>query len=134
MAISCNTILYRAVLRSSWFDPDDQTKVKPEAFFRRPPRQKDNVRDPQDEDGLSLFRADKISPDDCIREFRRCFGVVSLHVGTLMDLGLTVIEDERDPRKLLVTNLPFENPGTALGEKLVGDVSDTARIVKRHRP
>ena len=61
--------------------------------------------------------------------FNPCYGVVSLHVGRLLDLGLNVIEDDQDVRKVLVTNLPYENPDSADDEKLVGDVARTARTV-----
>ena len=75
-----------------------------------------------------------MNADECISQFSKCFGVVSLHVGSLLDLGLAVIEDPQDRRKALITNLPFENPGTAEGEKLAGDVASIARIVKKHKP
>lgn len=119
MALPCNAILYRLVLRSGWFDPDDPLRVQPDAFFKRP----------TDVDGLSVFRADQIGIDECLCQLK-CFGAVSLHVGTLRDLGLEVIEDNADGRKALITNLPFENPGNAQEEKLAGDVARTSRIVR----
>lgn len=130
MAIPCNETLYRVVLRRGWFDPDDPSRVQPDAFFRRSPDEKEGVRDPKDADGLSLFRAERATVEECMGELK-CFGVVSLHVGTLLDLGLNVIEDKADNRKALITNLPFENPGNAEDEKRVGDVARSARIVKR---
>jgi hypothetical protein len=45
-----------------------------------------------------------------------------------------VIEDPQDSRKALITDLPFENPGTAESEKLAGDVAKIARIVKKQKP
>jgi hypothetical protein len=134
VAISCSTILCQAILRKTWFDPDDQAKIKADAFFRRRPEQREGGRDPRDEDGLSLFLADQVTPDDCISQFKRCFGVVSLHVGRLLDLGLRVIEDAQDHKKVLITNLPFETAGTAEEEKLAGEVAHAARIVKKHKP
>jgi hypothetical protein len=44
------------MLKRSWFDPDDDSAVQPDAFFRRPAVEKDGVKNPRDEDGLSLFR------------------------------------------------------------------------------
>ena len=132
MPISCKTILFRAILRNGWFDPDNLTAVNADAFFRRPPIETEGVRNPRDEDGLSLFRADRIDPDGCIDEFSRCFGIVSLHAGTLMDFGLRIVEDNEDSRKVLITNLPYENPGTPEAEKLAGDVAKSARIVRRN--
>ncbi len=131
MAIPCNAILYRAVLKKSWFDRDNPSLVQPEAFFRRAPEEKDGVRLAKDEDGLSLFLADKISAEECRAEFKTCFGVVSLHVGTLLDLGITIVADAQDDRKVLATNLPFENPLNADEEKLAGDAAKTARVVLR---
>lgn len=131
MSVACNTILYRAILRKAWFDPDSRSAVKPEAFFRRRPSEKDGQWYPRDEDGLSLFRAEKISAEECMKEFGTCFGIVSLHSGRLKDLGLNIVLDDQDSRKVLVDNLPFENPGDADQEKLVGDVAVSARIVIR---
>jgi len=50
-----------------------------------------------------------------------------------MDLGLTVIQDDQDHRKVLITNLPFEAPGTDAGEKIAGDVARIARIIRSRR-
>ena len=133
MPIPCSTILYRAILRRAWFDPDDPASVKADAFFRRRPEEKGGVRNPKDEDGLSLFKALHIDPEACMAEFSRCYGIVSLHAGTLMDLGLELVDDNQDTRKVLVCNLPFENPNDALAEKLAGDVAKSARIVRPAR-
>lgn len=42
------------------------------------------------------------------------------------------IDDAEDDRKVLITNLPYENPENADEEKLVGEVAAPARVV--HRP
>ena len=120
----CETIVYRALLRGSWIDPDDTTAVKPEAFFRKA----------SDHDGLSVSRADACAIDDVIKSFNTCFGVASLHVGRLKDLGLTVEPDSLDRTKLLITNLPYENDGSAEAEFIVGQVAKTARLAKILRP
>ena len=119
MHLPCSTILYRAITRSGWLDPDDGS-VKPEAFFRR---------DPQDQNGLSLFRADRVTAKECLATFRKNYGIVSLHVGKLRDFGLTVTSDASDDSKALVVDLPFENPETADDEKLAGDVAKSARKI-----
>jgi len=131
VAIPCSTILYRAVLRNTWFD--DQTGIKADAFFRRPPTTLKGKHYPGDDDGLSVFLADQITPENCAATFSKCFGIVSLHTGHLQDLGLLVIEDQEDRRKALIINLPFENPGTAEAEKLAGDVAKIARIVTKQK-
>lgn len=60
--------------------------------------------------------------------------MASLHVGRLVDLGLTVISVPQDARQALKTNLPFENPGTAEEERLAGDTAKGARIVAKCKP
>ncbi len=133
MSIPCNTILYRVILKRGWFDPDDESSVKPEAFFRRAPTEKDGEHNPRDENGLSLFREDRVSAKESMAAFNRCYGVVSLHVGSLLDLGLRIVLDEENLDKVLIENLPYENPGTAVAERLAGDVAESARIVVRNR-
>jgi len=70
-----------------------------------------------------------IRQEECIESFNRCFGLATVHVGTLRDLGLEVIYDVEDSRKVLITNLPYERPAEAAAEKLVGDVAKTARVI-----
>lgn len=130
----CNTVVYRTIRRKEWFDPDNDLPVKAEAFMRRRPKVKpDGTPDSMDEDGLSVYDSLFMNVDACIADpnCRRGFGVASLHVGTLRDLGLTVIRDPEDDKKLLITDVPFENPGTADEEALLDDVADSARIVSR---
>lgn len=116
----------------SWTDPDNENQIKPEAFFRRAPIVKDGaIVCPRDQDGLSVFRGDKITADECADQFGTCFGVVTVHAGTLRDLGLEIIADPEDDRKALITNLPFENPGDPAQEFLIGRVADSARVVLR---
>jgi hypothetical protein len=50
-------------------------------------------------------------------------------VGLLRDLGLEIIQDPEDAGKLLITNLPFENPHQAEAERLAGRVAAHARLV-----
>jgi len=120
----CGTIAYRLILKPAWLDPDDESRVKAAAFMRRNPR---------DADGLSLFDSYRVDMQACIEGCRSCDGVVTLHVGTLLDLGLTVIRDPEDSTKILVTNMPFENPNDAAQESLLDSVADSARIAKRCR-
>ena len=102
MAISCSTILYRAILKRSWLDPDNRSRLKADAFFRRPPRKKGGEVDPGDHDGLSVFIAsDQVTPEYCAGKFKICQGVASLHAGRLLDLGLTIADDVSDSTKAL---------------------------------
>lgn len=63
-----------------------------------------------------------------IRENRRCFGVATLHVGTMRDMGLSVIWDPADSRKVLIVDMPLENPNDASQEELLDRVALSARI------
>ena len=79
----CSTIVYRAILRNTWFDPDDATKMKGEAFMRRPPKLLGNGEtDPKDSNGLSVFDSYRIGQQACIESFNSCEGIATLHVGT----------------------------------------------------
>jgi hypothetical protein len=129
----CNTIIYRTVRRKDWFDPDDATRIKDAAFMRRREKRDPDgaITDPMDQDGLSLYDSFHIEARACIEEELSCHGLVTLHVGTLRDLGLTVIRDDQNHRKVLITNMPFENPEDAADEALLDAVADSARIMIR---
>ena len=132
--LPCSTIAYRVIRRKTWLDPDNDLRVKAEAFMRRPPKTLPaGVIDPMDEDGLSVYDSFRMNVEDCVNDTLSGHGIVSLHVGTLRDFGLTVIRDNADGRKLLITNLPFENPNDADEERLLDDVAESARIIARQR-
>lgn len=129
----CNTVIYRTVRRKDWFDPDDQSRVKDAAFMRRRPKRDadGHIIDPMDADGLSLYDSFHIDARACIEEELSCHGLVTLHVGTLRDLGLTVVRDDQNFRKVLITDMPFENPEDPAQEALLDAVADSARIHTR---
>ena len=130
----CGTIVYRLILRKAWLDPDSDTKVKAEAFMRRRPRKLESGDvDPKDADGLSVFDSYRIGSQACIETCNSCEGIATLHVGTLLDHGLTVIRDPEDFRKILIKNMPFENPNDAAQERLLDSVAESARIAVRCR-
>jgi hypothetical protein len=119
-----------------WFDPDDNRRVKSEAFMRRRPKNKaDGSIDAMDQDGLSLFDSFHMNVGACVEDqsTRSGHGLASLHVGKLRELGLTVVRDPEDYRKVLITNIPFENPNDKDQEALLDAVADSARIALRHR-
>lgn len=126
--------MYRTIRRKDWFDPDDDSRTKAEAFMRRRPRVKaDGANDPGDDDGLSVYDSFRIERRACIESELSCHGIVTLHAGTIRALGLTVIRDPSDDRKILISNMPLENPGDAAQEALLDAVADTARIVEKCR-
>jgi hypothetical protein len=106
-----------------------------EAFARRHPKFGDDgqVIDPGDDDGLSVFDSARIDQQICLRESRSCFGLASLHVGTLRDLGLMVVRHAQDARKVLIVNMPLESPATADEETLLESVAKKSRIALRQR-
>jgi hypothetical protein len=132
----CNTIVFRVLRVKQWIDPDDDRRVKSEAFMRRKPRTLDNGHlDPGDDDGLSVFDSFHMNIQACRADegSRSGHGIASLHVGTLRSLGLEVIRDPQDQRKVLITNMPFENPNEAAQEALLDRVADSARIASSER-
>jgi hypothetical protein len=100
---------------------------------RRPRVKADESADPGDDDGLSVWDSFHIGRGECIENELSCHGVATLHVGTLRDLGLNVIRDPADGRKLLISNMPLENPNDPAQEALLDAVADTARIAERRR-
>jgi hypothetical protein len=108
--------------------------VKAEAFMRRRPRiKKDGSADPGDDDGLSLFDSYHVTFDECIEAELSCYGAVSLHAGKLRALGLSVIRDPEDHRKMLVPDMPLTNPNDPVQEALLDAVAQSAKIVCRRR-
>ena len=60
-----------------------------------------------DQDGLSIYDSFHVDMDGCVGEVRSGHGLATIHVGTIRDLGLTVIRDPQDQRKFLITDIPF---------------------------
>lgn len=100
---------------------------------RRPKPRSDGTQDPGDDDGLSVYDSFLIQPHACMEDSESCYGLASLHVGTLRDLGLNVIRDPTDDRKILVTDMPLTNPGEASQEQLLEAVAVSARITCRYK-
>lgn len=113
--LPCSAIVYRAMLRKKWIDPISGT-VLPAAFMRRPP--------PQDEDGLSV---DIVSPASCASPFKQCYGVGSLHVGKVRDLGLDVQVDAAPHAN--ITELPRKEEDAARAEWLASQLAKQARLI-----
>jgi len=86
-----------------------------------------------DTGGLSLFDASRIDAQACIEQENSCHGLSTLHVGTLRDFGLSIIRDPENTLKVLVVNVPYENPGTVEEEAMLDMVADSARIQQRCR-
>jgi hypothetical protein len=113
--LPCSAIVYRAMARRGWID-SVQHEILAAAFMRREP--------PQDELGLSV---DIESPASCRTRLRKCYGVVSLHVGRVRYVDLDVIPDE--PPHANIVGLPRGSEDRAKAEKLAGELVKQARIV-----
>jgi hypothetical protein len=130
----CETIVYRQIRRKDWYDPDDDSKVMAEAFMRRrPTNRKDGTMDLGDDDGLSVYDSFCIQRKACMEDSDSCHGLATLHVGTLRNLGLNVIRDSTDNRKILITNMPLTNPNDEQHETLLESVARSARIAVRYK-
>lgn len=130
----CATIVFRQIRRKEWFDPDDDTKVLADAFMRRRPRQRaDGSVDEGDVDGLSVYDSFRIQKQACIEDCLSCHGLATLHVGTLRNLGLTVVRDPMDQRKVLITDMPLTNSNDERQETLLENVARSARVAAKFR-
>ena len=113
--LDCGHIVFRALLKKGWIDHVTKS-VMPGAFFRRPA--------PRDPDGLSV---DTDSPQSCVANLSTIFGVASLHVGRVRDLGLEVVPDEETHAN--VVGLPYADDDRARAEFLASRLAREARLV-----
>jgi hypothetical protein len=100
---------------------------------RRPRIRQDGTHDPGDNDGLSVYDSFLIQPHACMEDSESCHGLATLHVGTLRNLGLNVVRDPIERNKILITDMPFINPGDDAQETLLEGVSKSARIACRYK-
>jgi hypothetical protein len=117
--LNCAVLVFRAMARKQWIDP--QTKsVLPAAFVRRPP--------PQDGDGLSV---DIQSAASCASALNKCHGVASLHVGRTRDLELDIVIDKAPHAN--ITGVPRPEEDQANAERLASQLARQARVVPPER-
>lgn len=102
--LSNETILYRAITRKRWIDPDTKA-VDAEAFQLRFLQKKEKY-----ETGLSAA----LKPEDTYNRLKTCYGVICFTVGDLRELGLDAIQDKFD--HVSIINVP--NPETNEKEAL----------------
>ncbi len=81
-----------------------------------------------DTDGLSVFDGSRIGVQECIESSSKCYGLATLHVGSLRDAGFVVIRDPEYNQKCLIVNAPFENPNDADEERRLDNLAASARI------
>jgi hypothetical protein len=99
-------IIYRSLLRKQWIN-EDTGKVKADAYFLR-----------ANEPGLSVNLASACSPQQCADLFRKCYGVASLEVKDVREIGLNVEQDSNNHAN--VVGLPYREDNLAEAERLAG--------------
>ncbi|NJM72172.1 MAG: hypothetical protein HC862_19425 [Scytonema sp. RU_4_4] len=110
-----DAVVYRALLRKQWID-EDTGCVKADAYFLR-----------ASELGLSVNIASVCSPEQCARLFRKCYGVASLEVGRVREIGLDVEQDSRNHGNII--GLPHREDELAEAERLAGLLAKRSHIV-----
>ena len=115
--LPCSAIVYRALLRKRWID-QDTGKVKADAYFLR--EKEKNV-------GLSVSIARTCSPQQCAKKFYQCFGVASLNVGRIRDIGLDVVPDSLNHAN--ITGLPYREDDRDGAERFAGLLARQSRVV-----
>lgn len=112
--LPCSAIIYRALLRKQWIELDTG-RVKADAYFLR-----------DLERALSVNIAETCSPKQCANRFMKCFGIASLHVGRVRDIGLDVVRDSLDHAN--ITGLPYRGDNVIEAERLAGLLAKQSRI------
>ena len=110
-------IVYRALLRKQWID-QDTGKVKADAYFLR--EKEKNI-------GLSVSIARTCSPQRCAKKFSKCFGVASLNVGRIRDIGLDVVPDSLNHAN--ITGLPYREDDRDRAERFAGLLARRSCVV-----
>lgn len=112
-----DAIVYRALLRRWWIDEDSGT-VNFSAYLLRP-----------NEQGLSVNIASNFSPEQCAARFRNCYGVASIQVGYIRQLGLDVVPDSRS--HAIIIGLPFCEDNLIIANRLAYLLAEQSQIVWR---
>lgn len=93
-SLSDRAIVYRALLRKNWIDRETE-EINAEAYL---------LRKEKNELGLSVRIASACSLAECAARFRKCYGIASLEVGPIRELGLEVVPDS--PSHAQIIGLP----------------------------
>ncbi|MFB2938564.1 hypothetical protein ACE1B6_25220 [Aerosakkonemataceae cyanobacterium BLCC-F154] len=113
--LSEDAIVYRAILRKQWID-EDTGKVKSDAYFLRP-----------NESGLSVNLASVCSPEQCALLFRKCYGIASLEVGKIREIGLDVEQDSANHANII--GLLHREDNLVEAERFAGLLARRSHIV-----
>lgn len=110
-----DAIVYRSLLRKQWIN-EDTGRVKADAYFLR-----------ANETGLSVSLASSCSPQQCAETFRKCYGVASLEVGDVREVGLDIEQDSVNHAN--VVGLPYREDDLAEAERLAGLLAKRSHLV-----
>jgi hypothetical protein len=110
-----DAIVYRSLLRKQWIN-EDTGRVKADAYFLR-----------ANETGLSVNLASRCSPQQCAKMFRKCYGVASLEVGDVREVGLDIEQDSVNHAN--VVGLPYREDNLAEAERLAGLLAKGSHLV-----
>lgn len=86
------------------------------------------MRKEKEEKGLSVNIAAVCSPQECANRFSKCNAVISLHVGTVRDLGLDVVQDKQNHAN--ITGIPYREDDLAEAERLASLLAKQSRIIR----
>jgi hypothetical protein len=109
-----SAIVYRALLRRQSID--EANLVVFSAYLLR-----------ANEPGLSVTIASVCSPEQCAAKFNNCFGVASLQVGQIRELGLDAVPDSES--HALIVGLPQVKDDRNRAERLADLLAQRSSIV-----
>lgn len=113
--LPADAIVYRALLRKQWID-EDTGRVKADAYFLR-----------ANEPSLSVNLANVCSPQECAELFRKCYGVASLEVRDVREIGLDVEQDSLNHGNMI--GLPNREDNLAEAERIAGLLAKKSQLV-----
>jgi hypothetical protein len=114
-SLTDSAIVYRALLRRQWIDETSDI-VLLFAYLLRP-----------NEPGLSVTIASVCSPEQCAAKFKNCYGVASIQVGQIRELGLDAIPDSASHAQIV--GLPCVKDNRDRAERLADLLAERSRIV-----
>ena len=110
-----SAIVYRALLRRQWID-ETSDLVLLFAYLLRP-----------NEPGLSVTIASVCSPEQCAAKFKNCYGVASIQLGQICELGLDAIPDSDSHAQIV--GLPYVTDDRDRAERLADLLAERSRLV-----
>jgi len=110
-----SAIVYRALLRKQWIEKENNL-VLFDAYLLR-----------QNDRGLSVTVASVCAPEQCAANFKNCYGVASLQVGQIRELGLDAVPDSASHAEII--GLPYPKDDRDRAERLADLLAERSIIV-----